>query len=809
MVVIGRCSISPFVDECNNTGFLWNCSKLNLNRIPKKFPPELRNQNVILDLSFNNFSILSKETFKEISNLSDVTMILLHHNKLSKIGKNAFQVLSSLCSLDLSYCNLDKNQINEHAFGKISTLKYLRIHQNNFQHSGYPDVTVSSIQSLKYLKIDLFEGFLFSEAFENLIELSKLDFNIMNDFSLNNNSFYGLKRSPIFSLDMNFRNHVNCDVTEDLFCSFPYLTRNLVLNFGGYCNVTVALRSLKCLQHREIRSIFMFENKKSTVRDLTVLNDWSMEYLINVCVKELSLGESNIYHVKANLANTTLWYCLESLDLSKNNIHIVDIPTITAIITMPKIKVINFCCNDPPILKYLNVFHRNILQQNVLINFTIPDSLEILDYSNNYIHNGIRRHLDLACSAENLHEFYLQNTNFPFESVSQFRFPSLLKINISQNSFVRTRSNIFWNCTSLLELIAVGVNLNFSVITNSQNLFHNLTRLSLLDISRNNLAVLPEKLFIDQQNSLTEINFDFNRFTVIPKPILILKNLQYFFVRKNLVSYFSKNDQLFFQSMQNISIYLEGNPISCACSHIRSLRWMKNHQYLFGDLHAVDCTETKTPIIDLFHIDAWRNFELNCQANTWLIVASILLFLTMLSLIILSAIKRYRTHLEYVILRLKNRWKGTHLRNLENSFVYDVYVSYSDCDYAWIIQNLYPKLQHLNMKAWLKDKDSIPGAWEAEEIVKCINDSRKVMFVISDSFLDVGWSSYAVQMAVTHAFHNHRQGSIVVIIKGDVHLDRLPNDIKNIWWCIEYFRWSGSEEYDDILLKISNMLKSA
>ena len=385
------------MDECNNNGFLWNCSGLGLNTLPSKFPPELKNQNVTLDLSFNNISEITKETFREISLFCNVTTIKLHHNNFGKIGKNAFSILSSFCSLDISYCSLDKNQIDEYAFVNTKNLRNLKIHHNNFQKTGYPDVSISKIPSLKYLKIDLFEGFVFSGAFENLTELSKIEFNSVETFSLTNDSFQGLERSPIYSLFMFFKMHVKYDVTEDLFCSFPYLTRELSIRFGGYCNVTVALRSLKCLQYRKIEK--------------------------------------------------------------------------------------------------------------------------------------------------------------------------------------------------------------------------------------------------------------------------------------------------------------EGN-----------------------------------------------------------------------------------------------------------SFVHDVYVSYSDPDFAWIIQKLYPKLEHLNIKAWFKDKDSIPGAWEAEEIVKCINDSRKVMFVISDSFLDVGWSSYAVQMAVTHAFHNHRQESIVVIIKDNVLLDRLPNDIKNIWWSIEYFRWTESETDEDILDKLSGLL---
>ena len=810
LVISRDCAISPYVDECNNTGFLWNCSGLGLNTLLKKFPSELKNQNVALDLSFNNFRELTKETFREINRYLNVTTIKLHHNNLGKIGKNALSMLSSLCSLDISYCSLDKNRIDEYAFVNTGSLRNLQIHHNDFQQTGYPDLSISKIPSLQYLKIDLFEGFVFSEAFQTLKQLSKIEFNNIKTFSLTNDSFHGLKRSPIDSLDMNLRHHVKCDVTEDLFCSFPYLTQELNINFGGFCNVTVALRSLKCLQDRKIEKIAIRRNIKSFFQNDVILNNWSMKYLINICVRSLDLGHNTILSVERSFINTTLWLCLENLYLDKNQLHIVQPSTIISILTLPKIRILNVNLNNMPRPVRIEANHRlyrhNILPQTLLFSVNLPNTLEVFDYSNNFINNLEIPGLRIVWSGERLQELYIQNTNFPFGFIRQLKFSSLKKINVSQNSFAHVRSDIFQNSLNLEEIFAEAVGFNFSAKYDSHNFFQNLKNLSVLDISKNNLKMLPQTIFLDQKFSLTEINLDNNMFTGLPNSILILKKLKFLSVRNNLISYFARQDQVFLQSLHNLSIHLIGNPISCACSHIRSLRWMKNHQHLFGDLPYIICMENKTRITELFQEDVWRKFELDCQAENCLIMASILFFFIMLTLFISGAVKRYRTHLEYVILRLKNRWKGTHLTNEGNSFVYDVYVSYSDCDYAWIIQDLYTKLEHLKMKAWLKDKDSIPGAWEAEEIVKCINDSRKVMFVISDSFLDVGWSSYAVQMAVTHAFHNHRQESIVVIIKDNVLLDRLPNDIKNIWWCIEYFRWTESETDEDILDKLSGLL---
>lgn len=108
IAITQNCPLTPYIDDCGNTGLLWNCSGLNLSRLPTQFPPELKNQNVTLDLSFNRFSSVSRYTFEKIASFSNVTSVILHHNDITEIGNLAFHGLSNLCSLDLSSSNLEK-----------------------------------------------------------------------------------------------------------------------------------------------------------------------------------------------------------------------------------------------------------------------------------------------------------------------------------------------------------------------------------------------------------------------------------------------------------------------------------------------------------------------------------------------------------------------------------------------------------------------------------------------------------------------------------------------------------------------------
>lgn len=163
-----------------------------------------------------------------------------------------------------------------------------------------------------------------------------------------------------------------------------------------------------------------------------------------------------------------------------------------------------------------------------------------------------------------------------------------------------------------------------------------------------------------------------------------------------------------------------------------------------------------------------------------------------------AVVKRYRVHVDYVILRLRSRWKGViHVSN-SDEFRFDAFVTYTEEDYQLACITFYQALTSLGFKISIPDKDFLPGISEAEQLLQCIDQSRKVVIIVTENFLENGWNSYAVQMVVTHAFHNQRERSIIVIIKDDIPIERLPRDLKYIWWTIVSLRWPNGIENMDL-----------
>jgi hypothetical protein len=112
------------------------------------------------------------------------------------------------------------------------------------------------------------------------------------------------------------------------------------------------------------------------------------------------------------------------------------------------------------------------------------------------------------------------------------------------------------------------------------------------------------------------------------------------------------------------------------------------------------------------------------------------------------------------------------------------------------------------VKVSLPEKDFVPGLENADEMLRCIDDSRKVVFVVTETFLKSGWESYAVQMTVTHAFHNQREGSMVVLMKDDIPIIRMPRDLRYVWWSLEVVKLSDFENsLDSFWDHISTLLQ--
>jgi hypothetical protein len=148
--------------------------------------------------------------------------------------------------------------------------------------------------------------------------LNRVKFNtIGSSFHLINTTFLGLKESPIHYLDMFFKHYAYCDVSEDLFCSFP-LIKGIFLLIGGRCGFIPVLRSLKCLQNKTLDYLSIPAKLQSVFGENVVLNAWNSEYFFNICAKSVDISGNRISDILSDPWKKPFGQCVEMLDISHN-----------------------------------------------------------------------------------------------------------------------------------------------------------------------------------------------------------------------------------------------------------------------------------------------------------------------------------------------------------------------------------------------------------------------------------------------------------------------------------------------------------
>jgi Leucine-rich repeat (LRR) protein len=535
----------------------------------------------------------------------------------------------------------------------LVNVKFLSIHGNRFQYGGYPDTEIPCLSGLQNLSIDVFSRFHFNDNFTSLKKLSNVTLQITGSpFHLTNTTFHGLIQSPVHYLDMNFKLKAYCDISEDLFCSFPFV-KGVYFSVERSCSFSSVLWSLKCLQNKSLDYLAIPSNIKAISADRVILNKWNSVYLFNICAKAVDISGNRIAGITADPWRTRFANCVEILDISFY--HQLQINTgivLHLISSYPKLRVLclRASAHNPSIR-----FATKFLTSSKHLHFTykLSPKLQYIDFSDNYIHT-LRYNADFNVIGEALEEFYIPNTNFPCEHINPFQIPKLERIDISMNNCYRIRNDIFRMSNNLISIKASSTKINF-IDFKSKYLFKNLSKLQMLDLSRNVITTLPKYLLTFQSRSLYTLNLDNNLLSSIPYTVSMLTNLSYLHVRYNRISFFQSSDIAILNQCKKVTIFIEGNPISCTCSELSSLKWMKENKIRIGDYRNTRCVHSNQTLPKFFHFETFRTFELNCQTKDWLMLSTVLLLVIIMMVIFLGAIKKYRVHVDYVILRLRHR----------------------------------------------------------------------------------------------------------------------------------------------------------
>ncbi|XP_056145339.1 toll-like receptor 8 [Lampris incognitus] len=827
-----------------------------LRRVPSNLPPSLR----VLEIDNNNILVLDS---KGLSGIWKVTQLFLSRNcyfwnpcgKHLTITNNSFSVMTQLLIVDLSHNNLTRvpkglpesvhtlelssngiQYIFEDDFRGLPNLKILKLQGNcpRCETSPYPCVTCHNIS----LGIH-------PRAFANLRLLETLHLAGNSLTSLETSWFENLRNLKELFLSFNFLKNAITGEVDFL----SYLARlekiDLSFNFGlkSYpktIKLSQNFSQLSSLTTLHLEGLVFKEIGPDTLSPLHALRNLSA----------LNLGTNFI--VRSNSATFSKFCHLKMIYLAENRLYPISVTATHAdagqgdqlssgssspLLLRPYPKDQNYKlshglikqeCFDSGrvlILSSNNLFfispeqfrgYGDIACLNLSGNgfsaalngteFSSLPNLTYLDLSFNKIDlaydNAFRelKRLEVLDLSYNAHYFVAYGVTHNLNFLRNL--PALRVLNMSHNSISTLTTKAM--CSNSLSELQFQNN-NLGTLWKERDgsydqLFTNLTNLTILDISFNSITNILDRVYENlprnltilrmSHNSLTEfkwgqlkgfrqihiLDLSFNSLSYVPAILsnvshtLRLLDLSYNHIyhlsngflngTESLKTLYLSHNKLTIINQSTFSskaenhietLYLQGNPLHCTCDSLDFILWIEDNKNvkiprLITEVTCETPANKKGQPIILFDINQCVN---DSEAFFIWILSSTFIVATM---VVTTIAHIFYWDAFYVLYFLRAKLKGYHSSSSSDS-VYDVFVVYDTRDpqvSEWVLGHLRTQLEEDGDKSQplcLEERDWPLGVPLVDNLTQSIRYSRKTLFVLTEAYVKTGVFRLAMLLA--------------------------------------------------------------
>lgn len=749
-----------------------------------------------LDLSFNNLSSVPKNLPKSLLKLN------LETNRIGYISKNDFSGLHNLTHLMIQGncprcqnapypcvpCKNNSLLIHNHAFRDLKQLDTLNMGGNSLVY--LKAFWFKSMPNLKSLLLPF--NFLLktiTEEAEWLKYLPKLE---VLDLSFNfalmsypqtlnlSQDFSHLKSLRTLHLEGAVFQRISPRTLEPLY----QLKELSALNLGTNFIINIASNIFN--KFPPLKMIYLSENRlyPVSVANPPHPNDLSCQMPKNISMSPLTqrIPDYKVHrHIKQECYNAG-----KVLILSANNLFFISEEQFEG---YKNIACLNLSRNgfsvalngtefsSLPNLTYLDLSYNKI---DLAYNSAFKDlpKLEVLDlsYNSHYFQAyGITHNLNFTLNLPVLRVLNMSNNNIFMLTTKQLYSKSLSELRFQANSLGR-----LWKDKAY------------------RNLFTHLTNLSILDISHNNIAKIPENVSECLPHNLTQLRMSHNqlndfawdnlkvfwqlqildlsynslfqvRFKSNYAPALKVLDLSHnhilhlddgmFTGASSLKTLYLNNNRLpiinqttFASDLKDRveTLYIQNNPFQCTCDSLDFILWIESSSVKIPKLTTdVKCdTPSKLRHSVLIYFDISQCVNDSVAFIFYIVTSSFILAFMFVATV---------THLfywdaSYILHYLKAKLKGYHALHSPDS-VYDVFVTYDTKDpyvSKWVTGKLQVKLEEEGEKhhpLCLEERDWMPGTPLLDNLTHSIRCSRKTLFVLTEDYVRTGMFKLAMYLA--------------------------------------------------------------
>ncbi|KAF7708561.1 toll-like receptor 18 isoform X2 [Silurus meridionalis] len=727
-----------------------DCRGQRLEQVPVA---ELPSSIEMLDLSYNILQVIKNEDFVELPLLS---ILWLQFNNISFIEDEAFN--QNLILEEVNMFNNSLTYIPSKALAPLSKLGTLEMANNLYTETTLDDAFLN----FKHLKQLSLGG-------PYLDTLKKGDLDVLTNISLERISI--TTSSSLNVYDPGFLKNVQ---TANLWLDIAIDNRTnilpLILN-------DLENKTFETIRFRNLFEFMYYTDTEDIFHGLQSINSQQLIF----------------YHGKFNeeLLRMVLYH-LENSEIKALGLFFIDFArSQTFTNSEERVNAINLTLDmlvlsdisNPDILSFdwsftwLNKI-RHLRINNVDFNIVPCDAwaemreVEILDVSKNRLKDNFlfNQQCDYTDKMSVLHTFNVSNNKLT--SLSSFaslagEFRHLEVIDISYN-LLGFKGNS--PCSWKHNITTVIANHNSMVIDSFKCLP---TTVTYLDLSYCNIDQLDVNYF-RKASSLREVYLSGNKIKFIPSDWKSpsLKSLTLDGNSFGIISMRS------FKGMPNLEELRAGNnPYHCNCE----LHAFIQDTAIKGNVNITDWPENykcyhPTDLLNTL-VSHYLPAEIVCDMRLVIVISVVTTAGVVLALMLIC----YCFHIPwyakatYQILRAKYR-SHKEGRTLSVDYTFHAFISYCNSDADWVRDELLPCLENSKppYRLCIHERDFMPGKWIIDNIIENIENSRKVIFVLSRHFVNSEWCNYEFYFAQQRAM-GKTFSDVILVVKEPIDPKSLPS----------------------------------
>lgn len=423
------------------------------------------------------------------------------------------------------------------------------------------------------------------------------------------------------------------------------------------------------------------------------------------------------------------------------------------------------------------------------------DSLEFMTVGSNKID---AMHAYTLSHFKNLKSISLFDNMLRRITPSAFCSKTLRKLDLSFSRFilsVKTR-NVF-NCIPNLEELQL-INIQVSRVRHP---FRNLTKLKKLNMGGTGIGDVEVMTMLPDLKRLEWLSLSHNTIHKLRRGVFanFAKTLKVLALGSNRITTLNITSlpETLWTTLEKID--LSDNPFTCDCQLVWFLRWLSTTNVTISkwqkDPKQYQCTAPaplrKKSLKFLKHPNERDCFE---APMDWCLLSVFLISLAAsASSSIGSVLYRFRWYVKYWYFKYKIQQRQEALSSDNRTYQYDAFVSYSKHDTHWVVSELRRHLEtEEGLQLCIHDRDFIVGEDIVSNVISSIEQSRKVLFIVSNAFAVSQWCHFELIMVQTRMLENDRDNLVLILLE-EIDDANLSPRLKLQMEKQTYLEWTSSE----------------